>query len=254
MSIINYKKITDFMLEAGERLKTKAGSVTDIGVAKRYLTEEDLAIERGLKELVGEFGSDHVLYAEEENEVFLNSENLWVVDPISSTRSFIQGQPHYAIVVCYVKNHIPEFAAVYDPSVSELFTAEKGHGARLNGEPIFVSTGREKVIFRYSTEWKEMEVLEKSRAVLKEFDLIENFHSLAVNYASVACGRADGVVTLTKDSFPEFAGSLIICEAGGNFTNLAGQEIFRPTDRVFIGGNTLIYPEIFKRIIYAHKQ
>lgn len=65
------------MLVSGKRLAGRVGNIADIGITKKYLTEEDLAIERGFKNIINSFGDNHVLYAEEENDVFKNSDNLW---------------------------------------------------------------------------------------------------------------------------------------------------------------------------------
>ena len=89
-----YHTITEYILSSGKRLLTKAGTIQDIGIAKQYLTEEDLAIERGFKEIVE--GEGHALYAEEENADFLKRDDVWVMDPISMTSSFIKGLGHYS--------------------------------------------------------------------------------------------------------------------------------------------------------------
>lgn len=245
---IDYQKFIDFMLVSGHRLVIKAGNIADIGITKKDLTEEDLAIERGFKEIVTSFGSDHILYAEEENDVFHASSNLWVVDPISGTSTFINGLPHYSIVIAHLVNQTPVFAAVYDPAVDELFTAYAGKGAFLNGTQIKVSNTDHKLILRPSRAWKQPEVIERAKASLEGYEIKESHHSMAVDYCAVACGRADGVVSFTKDTFPEFAGSFMIKEAGGIFTNVHGSEQIQPTDRVFIGGNNGSYNKIFPLI------
>lgn len=150
---IDYQKIIDFILTSGKRLATRAGNIADIGITKTDLTEEDLAIERGLKNIISSFGNDHVLYAEEENDLFQKTDNIWVIDPISGTESFIRGLPHYSIVLTHLVKHKAVFAAVYDPSVDELFTAYLNKGAFLNGQPIKVSQGCDKIILRPSNVW-----------------------------------------------------------------------------------------------------
>ena len=77
-----------------------------------------------------------------------------------------------------------------------------------------------------------------------EIDSLKRFKD-DVNYCAVASGRADGIIAFTKDAFPEFAGSLIIKEAGGKFTNIEGSNNIAPTDRIFIGGNMESYKELF---------
>lgn len=242
--VVNYQRVIDFIISSGQRLLTRAGKIKDIGITKTDLTEEDLAIERGLKEIIVGFGGNPTVYAEEENDVFNGSDDLWVIDPISGTHRFIKGESHYAIVVCHLIDHKPVFAAVYDPSVKELFTAYAGKGAFFNGLPIHVSRTDAKIIVRPSMFWKDPDAVDRLKNLLREKVLENNSYSMAVNYCAVAKGEADGVVALTKDSFPEFAGGFIIKESGGRFTNIKGSEDIKPTDRVFIGGNLKIYSEL----------
>src|SRR5579863_94873 len=110
-----YQKIIDFMLVSGKRLIQRTGNIKDIGITKTDLTEEDLAIERGFKEIISSFEGEHVLYAEEEHDVFKNADSIWVADPISGTANFIQGKPYYSIVITHLINHKAVFAAVYNP-------------------------------------------------------------------------------------------------------------------------------------------
>jgi|SRR3989344_921110 len=249
---IDYNKITDFILVSGKRLAKRTGNIADIGITKTDLTEEDLAVERGFKEIITNFGGNHVLYAEEENDIFQNSDNLWVVDPISGTKGFIEGRPNsYSIVISHLVNHKPVFAAVYNPTSDELFTAYAGNGAFLNNQPIKVSQGYNKVILRPSSAWKKPEVIEKITSLLSVYTIESNWNSIAIQYCTVACGRADGIVTATKDTFPEFAGGFIIQEAGGKFTNIQGQPNINPDDRIFIGGNEKFYNELLPLIQQA---
>ena len=245
MEDIDYKKIINFVVESGKRLATKAGNIKDVGVTKINLTEEDIAIERGLNEIIKSFSDNHFLYAEEENDIFYESKHLWVVDPISGTKNLIAGLPHYSIVVAHLIDNKVVFAVVYDPSVDELFVAYKGVGAFLNDKPIRVNNnGNHKVILRPSSQWKDPDVIDKATAMLVDYEIENNVYSMAVNYCRVACGRADGVLSFTKDSFPEFAGGFILREAGGHFTNIHGHSDIAPLDRIFIGGNESIYNKL----------
>ncbi len=247
----NYQKILDFMIESGKRLKARAGNIADIGVSKRNLTEEDFAIEQGFKKIITGFGDDHTIFAEEENDVFKNSKHVWVVDPISGTGTFIKGLPHYAIVITHLVDQKAVFAAVYDPSADELFTAYKGKGAFLNGKPIAVpKSGHEKVFLWISSQWKDSELVQKIRVKMGSSDIGSNTHSMAINYSWVACGRWDGIISLTKDSFPEFAGNLIVREAGGQFTTFEGAADILPTDRKFVIGNPEAYEKLYGSAVY----
>src|SRR3989344_9467992 len=121
-----YDKVIEFVKQAGERLREKAGHIPDIGVTKDFLTEEDLRIEREFGKLIKTFGPDHQLYAEEEHDFFETSDNVWVMDPISGTSIFMRGMPHYGIVVSHIKKGKVAFAVVYDPAMRNMYVAEQG--------------------------------------------------------------------------------------------------------------------------------
>jgi myo-inositol-1(or 4)-monophosphatase len=246
MDII-YKKIIDKVLASGKRLRERAGKIRDIGITKRDLTEEDIRIERELKEIINEFNPEHGFYAEEENADFFQAEDVWVADPISGTKIFINGSPHYGIVVSHLHNQKVQFAVVYDPSVGELYTAYRSKGAFLNDQRIIlpqIIAEKPKIIFNLSAGWKDHVLAEKIEKVLNAYNLSKVAGSFAVKECWVAHGKFNGVVTLAKDTFPQFASSLIIKEAGGILTNLAGEEDIRPDDRVFIGGDRATHSKL----------
>ncbi len=246
-----YQQIISYILDSGKRLVSRTGNIADIGITKKDLTEEDLAIERGVAEIIKRFGNDHILFAEEEHDVFNESDHIWAVDPISGTANFIKGMPHYAIVVTHLFKKEPIFTAVYDPSVDELFTAKKGEGAYLNNRQISVSEGtsdKVSINFNYWWDWQDKNQANRMWTELLQFNTYRNKQSFAVNYCNIACGRYDGIVSFCKDTFPEFAGSLIIREAGGIFTNTNGESLFSSDDRIFIGGNKNTYQKLNEKV------
>lgn len=242
-----YKKVIEQVIVSGKRIREKSGKIQDIGTTKKNLTEEDIKIERELKQLIKEFNPRHEFYAEEENKDFLDTQDVWVVDPISGTHVFIDGLPHYGIVVAHVHNHEVQFAVVYDPSMDDLYTAYRNKGAYLNGKRISIKnapSGVPKIIFNLSLGWKDTASARKIFYELSRFDLYRVLSSHAINDSLVACGKYNGVVCLGKDSFPYFASSLIIKEAGGVFTNIDGEENIKPSDRIFIGGDKETYRKL----------
>ncbi len=242
-----YQKIIEQIVSSGKRIREKSGKIQDIGITKKNLTEEDIRIERELKQIIKDFNPKHEFYSEEENEIFLEAEDVWVADPISGTHVFIDGLPHYGIVIAHLHNHEVQFAAVYDPSMNDLYTAYRNKGAYLNGQKIFVkknNSEKSRIIFNLSLGWKDTASAKKLFYELSDFELYRVLGSHAVNDSLVACGKYNGVVCLAKDSFPYFASSLMIKEAGGVFTNLNGEENIKPSDRVFIGGDKETYQRL----------
>lgn len=265
-----YDKVTEFVKNAGERLREKAGNISDIGVRKDFLTEEDLRIEREFGELIKTFGPDHRLYAEEEHDFLEASDNLWVMDPISGTSVFMRGMPHYGIVVSHVVKGQVKFAVVYDPAMRNMYVAEQGKGMFLNGKqqqmaavdarlpstlpeassimhrdtlPAVKVLGLPKVLLFISRVWDQPKLVAQFADALKEFNTYRFPFSDGVGYAYAASGQFDGVICLTKDTFPDFAGSLIVKEAGGIFTNREGEDI-KPTDRVFVAAHPSIHGKL----------
>src|SRR5204863_663673 len=104
------------------------------------VTDVDMAIEREFRTLVAERFPDHDVLAEElGGSAEVPSGPCWVFDPIDGTTNFAHGLPIFCSTVALEIDGVAEVAAVYDPNRRELFTAERGSGARLNGRPLRVS-------------------------------------------------------------------------------------------------------------------
>lgn len=223
-----YEKIIQLAKDKGEKLTKYAGKIKDIGVAKRFLTKLDLEIERQFAQLIKSFPGHHELFAEEENNNYKISDNLWIVDPISNTFNFIRGIPHYAIAVSHLIKDEVVFALIYDPSVKELFIAFKGKGATLNNKKIKVSNRSSEILLLYEFSSALFD-LDKGLDLMKDLSGLgkvkKSFGSMAVHYSYVACGRVEGAVTVNRDIFPEFAGKLLVEEAGGKVSDFEGKEI-----------------------------
>jgi myo-inositol-1(or 4)-monophosphatase len=243
-----YRAVVDFMIASGDRIRSRSGDIEDLGVVKRYLTEEDLRIENELADLIAGFGPDHALFAEEAHDELPDAPDVWVCDPISGTRTFLLGLAHYGIVVSHLHEGSIRFAAVHDPTTGELFHAVRGQGAFRNGRPIAVSdhVGPDgpRIVFNLTYDYRSPAIVPEMFRALTEFDLYRNTNSFAVSYCHVACGRYDGFVTFSKDAFPEFAGSLILREAGGRFETFAGSVDIHPEDHQFLGGAPVVFDAV----------
>lgn len=237
-----YDKIIRLTKKNGEILKKKAGNTADIGITKKYLTELDLKIEKDFANLIEKLPGNHKVYSEELNDVFQNSENIWVIDPISGTHNFINGFPHYSIVVSRIFKGQVIFALVYDPAFDELFVAEKNKGATLNDRRVTVNKKQVDTIILYeysSAFWSHQKGLDLMSELTSLGKVKKSFGSMGIHYSYVACGRAGAAVTFNKDTFPEFAGKLLVEEAGGKSSDFKGQEITHTTKGVIFSNNTL---------------
>lgn len=240
-----YQKIIDKITELGDSLPKISGNVIDIGKNKKWLTEIEIEIEIALINIINTLPGKHSFYAEELHRVFVANDNVWIIDSISGTINFIHGMPHYSIVLSHLHKGKVKFALVYDPSNKELFTAEKGKGTFLNGKQVYVSSRKENLFFMIGPYFtpprpyrkKALRIIEM---MLENGNTIRTFGSLGIHYAYVACGRADVAISFNEDTFPEFAGKLLVEEAGGKFTDFKGNDLNTQTEGV-IASNGVVH-------------
>ncbi|MDP6344339.1 MAG: 3'(2'),5'-bisphosphate nucleotidase CysQ [Alphaproteobacteria bacterium] len=143
---------------------------------------------------------------------------VWVVDPIDGTRAFIEKRKEFTVCVALVEGGRPTAAAVYNPAEDELFDATLGGGARLNGEPIRVSSAAGFEGARLLTGrnlFKRAGPLDRPDQVT-----IHMVNSIAYRMCLVAQGRYDACISLSgKSDWDIAAAELILAEAGGVVTD-----------------------------------
>ena len=227
-----YQRIISVIQSWGDKIVGEAGVVADIGVKKRWLTEFDIAIERAVAAELESFSGEHVLFAEEEHTAHPNGDSVWILDPVSSTISFIRGIPLFSTVISHVQNGTTTFAAVYDSNRKELFTARKGQGSFLRDKRLHVEVPSSELFLHYMPAHKSFS---KERCLALYSSLLDlgsvrmSGMSEGLAYAYVACGRYSGAVCGNVDVFPAWAGRLLVEEAGGIFTDFVSNPLeFEP--------------------------
>ena len=228
-------------LRVGKRVyeELKDGSF-DVKHKGRFdlVTEIDLWSEKEIINAVKENFSDHVVVGEESSKELCDKRGesieeickdgiVWVVDPIDGTTNFINGIPQVAVSIGVLKDGERKLGVAYDVCRDELFTAQRGKGARLNGEPIqtskkerldssVIATG-----FPYERE-EELEYLtELMKSFLRNFRSMRALGSAVLDQCWLACGRVDVFMEYHLNPWDVAAGSLIVEEAGGEYVNFA---------------------------------
>ena len=102
-------------------------------------TEIDHACEKVLMDHIKQDFPTHAIVTEETGVIEGDANNCWYIDPLDGTINYSHHLPVYAVSIAYAHNGVLSLGVVYDPSRDECFTAERGKGACLNGEPIHVS-------------------------------------------------------------------------------------------------------------------
>lgn len=219
--------------EAGHVLLEKFGKIEK--VTKKgdinLVTEADLASEALIIEKIKSYHPKHSILAEEAGETVVlggSSTWKWIIDPLDGTTNYAHGYPCFCVTVALEHEGEVVLGVTYDPTRNELFAAEKGQGATLNGKPIRVSAtenlGDSLIVTGFPYDFKQRvdfarhltEFLLQSRGVRRD-------GSAAIDMAYVACGRFDGFWEEGLNPWDVAAGKLLIAEAGGQITYYNGE-------------------------------
>ena len=155
----------------------------------------------------------------------LSKEWVWILDPMDGTREFVQHIPEFAVSIGLVHEGEPVLGVIFNPATEELFTAVKGGGAFLNGQPIHVNEipSVSKARLLVSRTYTKKGKLDWLRAYFENFVPLG---SIAYKMAAVAQGRGDAVISFHPQyEWDVCAGDILIREAGGVFLLPSGDSI-----------------------------
>ncbi len=247
--------------ELAVRVARKAGQVLQqrLGRAKRIdykgvvnlVTEMDFLSEKIIVSEIRKQYPDHGFLAEEKAREQTASPYRWVIDPLDGTTNYAHGYPVYAVSIALESRGEIILGVVYDPSRDEVFAAQKGKGARLNGRRIVVSSvpalSRSLLTTGFPYDLRDNPV--------NNFDHFQNFSyrvhavrrsgSAALDLCYVAAGRFDGFWEMKLGPWDLAAGSLMVREAGGRVSDFRGQPLALDGSYV-VASNGRIHGEMIK--------
>jgi myo-inositol-1(or 4)-monophosphatase len=220
------------VVRAGDLQMARFGS--NVHVEKKgvidLVTEIDLEVERMFRALIAERFPEHDVLAEEMGQTRAGASHRWVFDPLDGTTNYAHGIPIFCATVALEIEGVPTVAAVYDPNRRELFTAERGGGAWLNGDPIRVSSRRtllESVLVTgFPYDIREPRRMQQTVGLFAAFlghaRAVRRLGSAAIDLCWVAAGRMEGFWEQALKPWDVMGGALIVQEAGGHVTGLDG--------------------------------
>ena len=223
-------------------IKSK-GSLNDL------VTEADHASEKAIIEVIQKNFPAHFILSEETGEIIQDSDYKWIIDPIDGTINFAHGIPICCVSICIEFKGEMILGAVYNPFMNEMFIAEKGLGATLNGNKIQVSeetsllksclvTG-----FPYQYLDSENGPLQIFEKLIRKAIPVRRLGSAALDLCWTAAGRFDGFYEHKLQAWDSAAGFLMVQEAGGKVTDLTGA-IYNPYQPGIIATNAKIHDQL----------
>ena len=253
--------LTSLIREAGEIMLSASleenngdDSITEKSGTANFVTKYDVAVQTFLINGIKAAFPDAVFIAEEkENDpAMLQKDNCFVIDPIDGTKNFINGYRHSAISLAVISKGEVVFGAIYDPYMNELFTAEKGGGARLNGKPMSVSSRPIELgiaAFGTSPYYKDT-LSDKTFDFTKEIFLtasdIRRTGAASLDLAYLAAGRNDIFFEFILSPWDYAAGALLVTEAGGVITDIKGNPVDLSAPCPIFAANKTIHPKLIE--------
>lgn len=192
------------------------------------VTEVDVEVERAARALLASRFPDHDILAEELGGGKRGASHRWVFDPLDGTTNFAHGLPIFCSSLALEIDGEAVVGAVFDPNRQELFTAERGVGAWLNGAPIRVTDTAALIDallvtgFPYDVHDRLDEVIGLFKAYVGKARAIRRLGSAAIDLCWVAAGRMDGFWEENLQPWDTRAGALLVQEAGGRVSGLDG--------------------------------
>ena len=217
-----------------------------------FVTEVDRAAEQAIIQVLQKAYPNHGILAEESGERSGDAFQ-WVIDPLDGTTNYLHGFPHFAISIALKHKGVLEHGLVYDPLRNEMFTATRGAGAQLNERRIRIAQrkGLQGALlgtgFPYRDHSQMEAYLGMFRELARETAGIRRPGAASLDFAYVATGRLDGFWELGLAEWDMAAGALLVKEAGGTVSDIAGGGRFLETGNV-IAGNLKIHGAMTRAI------
>jgi len=213
------------------------------------VTRIDRRSEAAILRVIGGAFPAHGILAEESDPRAGDAEHLWVVDPLDGTTNYSRGFPYFCVSVALARAGRVIVAAVYQPLLGELFTAIRGRGARLNGEPLQVST-QPALDQAFLATGFPYDIRRSRRTNLDHFTrfatrclAVRRAGAAALDLAYVAAGRFDGFWELKLRPWDIAAAALLVEEAGGVVSGLDGRPWTLPV-RDIVASNGFVHREM----------
>lgn len=249
-AVVFVKEVGKLLLERIEDKKvvTKSGSAN-------FVTEVDIKVQELIIGKLKQLLPDSNIIAEEtQNNNFSLGKYTWILDPVDGTTNLMYDFKYSAISLGLVVDGIPYAGIVYNPYLCEMFTAQKGKGAFVNGQPIEVTKSEtlSDSLITFGTspydKGKADETFRVAKNVFLKCRDIRRTGSAVLDICNVAAGRMDGFFEMELRPWDYAGASVILEEAGGKITNWQGKKLDYLSITPAIATNNYIHEELMETI------
>ena len=247
-----------------ERLAREAGAILRAGYNTEHqvnykgvidlVTEVDHQSEAFLLGEVQRNFPDHHIIAEESGIIQGSDQHIWYIDPLDGTVNYAHHIPIFCVSIAYASDGSLKLGAVYDPMRDEMFTAERGRGAYLNGKPLRVSAAVElqKSLLVTGFPYDAWNTPQDNFANFVHFAKltqgVRRLGSAALDLCYVAAGRFDGFWEMSLKPWDVAGGGLVCEEAGARVTNVDGESDYVSSPQSVVASSPGIHAHMLKEL------
>ncbi len=248
-----------------EHLAEQAGAILRAGYNKDHqvaykgvidlVTEVDHASEDYLLAEINRRWPGSYIISEESGVTPGDREHTWYVDPLDGTVNYAHGIPFFSVSLAYARQGVMQLGVVYDPLREELFSAERGKGARLNGQAIHASAANElqKSLlvtgFPYDAWDSEHDNFANFVRFGKLTQGVRRFGSAALDASYVGAGRFDAFWELSLKPWDVAAGGLVAEESGATVTNVKNRPDYLSAPQSIVAAAPGIHSQILENLV-----
>ena len=212
------------------------------------VTKADENAEQAIKEVLRESFPNYGMLAEEGGKLKGEGDVRWIVDPLDGTTNYAHGLPLFCASIALERESEVILGVVHDPMANETYTAERGSGATLDGEPITVSDTDEPIQALLATGFPyDRDDMPAALDLFGRFAMLtqsmRRLGSAALDLCYVATGRLDGYYERGVKAWDIAAGTLIVREAGGKVSDYRGDELDLDRGEV-VASNGPLHPDL----------
>lgn len=234
-------------LSDGVQMRNKSASG---GTSYDLVSDADVEAEQTIGAILKAEFPGHELLGEEELRGSVDSEHLWIIDPLDGTNNFAHGLPHFAVSIAYWYRGKPQLGVVHNPAHGDWYVAVAGQGATYNERPAKVSDAQrlDEVLVGCGFYYDRGAMMRATLDAIAELfgqhiHGIRRFGTASLDLCQVGCGQFGGFFEYQLSPWDFAAGLLFVQEAGGKVTTAQGDLV--PLQKTsLLASNSLLHPSL----------